>query len=183
MKIYTKTGDSGDTGLYGGERRSKSDFRVTAFGEIDELQAALGVAGAHSTLADLGSFIEQVQNDCFVISAMLARTETNPSRNDPVLAETRVVWLEKQVDAWDAALQPLTSFILQGGSVPAAQLYLARAVCRRAERAVVAMHKQEPVDGTVLRYLNRLSDALFTAGRFANYQAGITEAEWHPHAN
>jgi cob(I)alamin adenosyltransferase len=180
MKIYTKTGDGGETSLYGGERRSKADLRVEAYGVVDELQAALGVISAFAELSsDILVFVQAVQRDCFVLSAMLARTETKVERKDPLLKKDRVGWLEAQIDAWEATLPTLRAFILPGGSLIGSHAHLARAICRRAERAVIALNQAEAVDMLIPRYLNRLSDALFVMARAINHRSGIPEEEWH----
>jgi cob(I)alamin adenosyltransferase len=179
MKIYTRTGDKGDTGLYGGERRPKHDIRITAYGEVDELQAQLGLAVAELPAGNaLAALLEEIQMDCFVISAELARTETKPERKDPVLAKERTAWLEQQIDELDRTLQPLRAFIVPGGGRVGASLHVTRAVARRAERAVVLVAAQEEVSPAVLTYLNRLSDFLFTAARYQNQADGHTEKEW-----
>lgn len=181
MKIYTKTGDRGETGLFGGKRLSKSDLRVQAYGEVDELQAVLGLARAQSLAKKgLSKALGSLQSDCFILSAELARAETKTTRKDPVLTEGEVESLEKQIDHLETKLPVLKNFVLQGGSELAARLYLARAVCRRAERAVVGLAKKEPVSPVILRYLNRLSDLLFVYARFANQEDGVTEEEWRP---
>lgn len=181
MKIYTKTGDAGDTGLYGGERRSKADLRVAACGELDELQAMLGlvkvVAAGRNGLVSL---LTAIQTDCFIISSEVARTETKEGRKDPVLAADRIDWAESRIDHLDAKLPALKNFILQGGSELGARLYVTRAVCRRAERALVALAKKEPIEARLLAYINRLSDLLFVCARFANQEDGIPEEAWVP---
>lgn len=180
MKIYTKTGDAGTTGLYGGERRSKADLRIAAYGEVDELQAALGLVRAALKPADqVTEVLKQVQIDLFTLSAMLARTETKPSRKDPVLSIERVTWLETVIDGWEEQVPALKTFILPGGTPVGAHLHLARAICRRAERGVVLLAAHEPVTEDVLTYLNRLSDALFVAARFVNHKHGAPEEPWH----
>jgi len=183
MKIYTKTGDGGSTGLYGGERRSKANVRIESYGEVDELQAVLGLAQAKlqdDLFTDISADLTRVQNACFVICTELARTETLAKRGDPVLSPDETGFLEKSIDRYSKVLPELRAFILQGGSELGATLHLARAVCRRAERAVVALAVEEEVDEEVIRYLNRLSDLLFTLARTANYRLEKREIEWHP---
>lgn len=182
MKIYTKTGDFGETGLYGGERRSKADLRVVAYGDVDELQAVLGVARSQLSgrFPDIDTLLAHVQRDCFTLSAELARTTTKESRHDPVLSETVVAYLESEIDKADQELQPLTAFILQGGHVAAAHIFHARAVCRRAERAIVHLSQTETVSKTVITYVNRLSDLLFTLARLVNARIGYQEETWKP---
>lgn len=179
MKIYTKTGDSGETSLYGGERRQKSDLRIVAYGEVDELQAALGiVVSLLAVESSLTEVLRAVQSDCFTLSTELARTETKASRKDPVLAEARVAWLEAHIDTWQQTLPELQNFILPGGSPAGAHLHLARTICRRAERGVVALAHQETLRPLLAQYLNRLSDALFVMARVANQDAGVAEQIW-----
>lgn len=181
MKIYTKTGDAGDTGLYGGKRRSKADLRVQAYGEVDELQAALGLVRAVGVgKQGLQDALRAIQEDCFVLSCELARTELKPTRKDPVLSNTRVDWLEVNIDKVESNLPELKHFILQGGGELGSRLFLARAICRRAERAVVQLSGVEKISPVVLVYLNRLSDLLFVFARFANQEEGITEEAWLP---
>jgi len=179
MKIYTKTGDKGETGLFGGARVSKASQRVAAYGDVDELNSVLGVVSAHTsdeaTLQQLG----QIQGDLFVVGAELAK---NPNKEVdlgmPLLAEPDVERLERLIDALDASLEPLKTFILPGGIASAAFLHLARTTCRRAERAVVELAKSEPVRDELVRYLNRLSDLLFTLARAANARAGKPDVPW-----
>jgi cob(I)alamin adenosyltransferase len=178
MKIYTRTGDGGDTGLYGGERRSKSDPRIESYGELDELQAALGLARSETNHKLLQEHLLAIQMDCFVICSELARTETRPERNDPVLEMASCRWLEEQIDRLDEQLPALRAFIVPGGSRAGATLHLARAVCRRAERAIVRLADLEPVSEVVRVYLNRLSDYLFTAARTQNQADHCLETEW-----
>ncbi|HSI20832.1 MAG TPA: cob(I)yrinic acid a,c-diamide adenosyltransferase [Verrucomicrobiae bacterium] len=180
MKIYTKTGDGGDTGLYGGERRPKDDPRIVAYGDVDELQAVLGLARAYANKRpDISDVLYAIQQDCFVICAELARTETKKARKDPVLGLERVVWLEESIDAFDATLPVLTAFIVQGGALLGAHLHVARTVGRRAERSVIGLAHTENVSQVVRTYLNRLSDLLFVLARTANHQDGSPEEELH----
>lgn len=183
MKLYTKTGDAGQTSLYGGERRSKADRRIAAYGDVDELQALLGVVVANlpvePVLRGLCDELQQAQADCFVLCCELARTTTKPERHDPVLKQERVAWLEGIIDQYDAQVPPLRNFIMQGGSQAGAYAHLARAVCRRAERAVVELDSVEEVSSVCKEYLNRLSDALFVMARMINHTQNIQEVEWH----
>jgi cob(I)alamin adenosyltransferase len=187
MKIYTKTGDRGETGLFGGGRVPKDHVRVAAYGEVDELNSVIGVAIAQlgaAVQAELGPRLREVQADLFVIGANLA----TPAAEDggranphvPVLAPARVSALEEWIDAADADLEPLRNFILPGGTAAAAALHLARTVCRRAERRVVALAREARVDSDHLIYLNRLSDLLFTLARLANHRAGLPDVPWVP---
>jgi cob(I)alamin adenosyltransferase len=178
MKIYTKTGDDGSTGLIGGGRVRKSDPRIECYGTIDELNAALGLA-AVSADGELVQRLRQVQNDLFVIGSHLATPEPSPHRAAlPALEETMAARLEMQIDEAEARLQPLRNFILPGGAEAAARLHVARTVCRRAERLLVAFAMDRPVPAIILTYLNRLSDWLFVQARGANQDAGIADIPW-----
>ncbi len=188
MKIYTKTGDTGETGLFDGTRVLKSAARVEAYGDVDELNAWLGLARARSTsesadaLGAIDLILDQIQRDLFAVGSKLADPKHKiASRVQKVtLDDAAVGRLEKWIDDWEATLPPLRRFILAGGSRPGAMLHVARTVCRRAERRVVslAQHDPEAVDSQTLIYLNRLSDLLFVLARAANQQAGVPEAEW-----
>jgi cob(I)alamin adenosyltransferase len=179
MKIYTKTGDRGDTALFGGARVSKASQRVAAYGDVDELNSVLGVVVAHSADDAMRADLRQIQSDLFVLGAELAK---NPDKQVdlgmPLIAEADVIRLEGQIDVQDPILAPLKTFILPGGSVPAAFLHVARTTCRRAERAVVELAKTEPVREELIRYLNRLSDLLFTLARASNARAGVPDVPW-----
>jgi cob(I)alamin adenosyltransferase len=183
MKIYTKTGDAGDTGLFGGPRVRKDDARVEAYGAVDELNAQLGVARAlgGAAHADLDGVLASAQDRLFTIGAELA---TPPgARAHAVVPPIEASWtaeLEAAIDRWEEELAPLHAFILPFGPPPAAQLHVARAVCRRAERRVVSLHHLAPVHPEVLPFLNRLSDLLFVAARLAGHRAGAPEHTWDP---
>ena len=181
MKIYTRTGDGGSTSLYGGERRSKADIRIQSYGEVDELQAVIGLARAQLTedLVDLNDALEPIQETLFVLCAELARTETVVKRGDPVVVTADITQLEEMIDGYEKELPALRAFILQGGSECGATFHLARAVCRRAERAVVSLAAAEEVNELVIKYLNRLSDLLFVMARLVNKRQGKNEVEWH----
>lgn len=182
-RIYTRTGDAGDTGLFGGGRTRKSDSRVAAYGEVDELNAVLGSAALRVTDGWIRWRLQLVQADLFTIGAHLA---TPPARDDrrlpqlPPLPEERVAEMERWMDEASAALPELRSFILPGGSEGGVALHVARTVCRRAERAVVALADDGAVSPVILVYLNRLSDLLFVAARRENALAGTTERPWSP---
>ena len=182
MKIYTKTGDAGETSLYGGERRSKHDLRIAAYGDVDELQAVLGVAILalnQNGMEDVSTDLQKVQFDGFILCSELARTETKVERKDPTITEEHIAWLEERIDHYEEMLPPLRAFIMQGGALPGANLHVARAVCRRAERSVIALTKTESLSALCYKYLNRLSDLLFVLARVANQQMGQPEVEWH----
>lgn len=180
MKIYTKTGDDGATGLFGGDRVPKTDARVRAYGEVDELNAVLGLARSALPAGDgMADVLQSIQSELFDVGAELATTPSRAAKGDvPLIAEADVQRLERTIDAYEERLAPLASFILPGGSAAAAQLHVARTVCRRAERAVVALGGEGPVRGEVLRYLNRLSDLLFVLAREANRAAGVDDVPW-----
>jgi cob(I)alamin adenosyltransferase len=178
VKIYTKTGDEGETGLFDNTRVSKADARVDAYGEVDELNAWLGVARASGLDPDLEEALLGIQRDLMAVGARLAdpRARIAARVEKVALDETAVARLERTIDALDAALPPLTAFVLPSGTPAAAGLHVARAVCRRAERRVVAL--AGPVDPLVIVYLNRLSDLLFTMARAVNHRAGAVETPW-----
>jgi len=178
MKIYTKTGDSGTTSLFSGGRVPKTHLRVEAYGTVDELNSILGVARAQKPHAQTDAWLAQVQRQLFHLGADLA-TPLNAQSDWVVRMDMGTVqWLETTIDEMTAQLPELKHFILPGGSLAAAQIHVARTVCRRAERIVVALQEQEAIGEQVLNYLNRLSDFLFTLARWENMQAGIPEDEW-----
>ena len=175
MKIYTRTGDRGQTSLFGGARVAKNDGRMEAYGTIDELSSHLGVARTTLLPADVDAILHQVQVDLFEVGAHLASPGTS---RFPGVEPARIDELEQAIDAMERELAPLTSFILPGGSSTAAHLHVARTVCRRAERLVVALQDQSPATVSTIAYLNRLSDYLFVAARFANQRAGVEDVPW-----
>jgi cob(I)alamin adenosyltransferase len=191
MKIYTKTGDRGETGLFGGGRVPKDDVRVSAYGDVDELNSVLGAAIVQLESAGLDEVVtglREVQADLFTVGAILATPaprdggRAQAAAHVPELPAGRVEALERWIDASEAELEPLRSFVLPGGSPAAAALHLARTVCRRAERQVVTLAHHASVDDELLRYLNRLSDLLFTLARLANHRAGVPDVPWVPNA-
>jgi cob(I)alamin adenosyltransferase len=179
VKIYTKTGDTGQTSLFDKSRVSKADPRVDAYGEVDELNACLGAARAARLDADLTAVLEQIQGELFAVGARLADPSSRiAARVEKVtVGNAEVEQLEAMIDRLEAQLPPLRRFILPGGSTAGALLHLARTVCRRAERRVVGLGA-EAVDPVIVTYLNRLSDLLFVMARVANHRAGTTEVEW-----
>jgi cob(I)alamin adenosyltransferase len=179
MKIYTRSGDDGTTGLFGGRRVPKSDPRIECYGTVDELNAALGLAAAGAP-PEVAEKLARVQNELFVIGSHLATPgdDTRQAARVPDLEESAIARLESQIDAADAELSPLRNFILPGGAEAAARLHLARTVCRRAERLLVAFAAVEPVEPVILRYLNRLSDWLFVYARWCNFKAGVADVPW-----
>lgn len=181
MKIYTKTGDAGDTGLFGGERVKKSDARVDAYGSVDETNALLGVARAVGLSAVLDAILERLQTELFVLGAELATPPAHRQRlRLPLIDESHVAALEADIDRLDAELAPLTSFIVPGGSAAASALHHARTVCRRAERGVVSIAASAQLRDEIVVYLNRTSDLLFVMARHANHTAGVADVAWAP---
>lgn len=179
FRIYTRTGDKGDTGLFGGGRTGKDDPRVEAYGEVDELNACLGVAAATVDDPQLVAWIRRVQDELFVLGSELATPDPEAVKKQIVpVDDAQIAFLESVIDTLDEELPPLRSFILPGGHPGAAHLHLARTVCRRAERRVIAFSREAAVRPEVVRYLNRLSDLLFVLARAANHRAGIEEPVW-----
>ena len=185
-KIYTRTGDDGSTGLVDGSRLSKDDLRVRAYGDVDETNAVIGLVRVHLENRTLDDRLSRIQNDLFDLGGDLATPLPKEGEADSEYAlrmvESQTQRLEQELDALNADLEPLNSFILPGGNPPAAYLHQARTVCRRAERICVALSKEEAVNPHALTYLNRLSDFLFVAGRWANDQ-GKADVKWVPGAN
>ncbi len=181
MKIYTRTGDEGETGLFGGGRVSKAHLRVEAYGAVDELNAALALAVVALEDEEIRVHLVLVQQDLFALGASLATPGAESGASRPVIPPIpgeRVGAMEDWIDAATEETPPLRSFILPGGTAGAAALHLARTVCRRAERAVVRLGQEDPVDPGVLRYLNSLSDLLFCLARLANHRAGLHDVLW-----
>lgn len=184
-RIYTRTGDDGTTSLGNNERRKKYDLRVDAYGTLDEVNAVIGLVRLHT--ADdpaLDPALARIQNDLFDVEADLCLSEKGPGGARLTVTDTQVAWLEQEIDRLNIDLAPLRSFILPGGTATAAYMHLARTVCRRAERIMVELADQpgEHVSAPSLKYVNRLSDFLFVAGRFAN-QKGATDVLWVPGQN
>lgn len=181
MKIYTKTGDGGETGLFGGGRVPKNHLRVEAYGAVDELNAAIGFARAIEPTAFADALLQSVQRDLFAIGGQLASPD--PGKVAKALARAalesgRVAALEAAIDSAEASLPPLDAFVIPGGAPKAAALHLARTVCRRAERGVVTLGREAPLPAAVLPYLNRLSDLLFVLARSANAAGGRPDVTW-----
>ena len=183
MKIYTRSGDEGQTGLWGGERVSKADPRVWAYGNVDELNASLGMARVHGQDSDLLPLLTLFQSQLFTLGAELA---SPPERREKLgielLSQADIHALEAEIDRYDAELAPLTHFILPGGSLLATWLHASRTICRRVEREIVALHEARPghIRPEVLQYLNRLGDLLFVLARWANLRAGVPDLPWIP---
>jgi cob(I)alamin adenosyltransferase len=182
QRIYTRTGDSGDTGLFGGGRVAKSHPRVEAYGAVDELNAVLGWIGTVATEPRIRSELPALQADLFAIGAHLATAVPagRPQPKLPPLPEARIEELEQWIDAADSALPELHAFIMPGGSAGGSALHVARTVCRRAERRVVELAQDAAVAAAIVIYLNRLSDLLFVLARLENHRAGAAEQPWTP---
>ncbi len=181
MKIYTKTGDEGLTGLFGGGRVSKDDPRVEAYGDVDELNATLGLARAVELMPRVDEVLVPIQRDLFSLGALLATPDREKMHDHLAKAQIddgRIRELEHAIDACDKELEPLRAFIVPGGTPKAAALHVARTVCRRAERRVIHLQKEVEIPQIVVVYLNRLSDLLFTLARVANTRAGAGEVTW-----
>jgi cob(I)alamin adenosyltransferase len=188
VKIYTKTGDGGETGLWGGLRVGKDAARVHAYGTVDECNAAIGVARAalgavpaprqaREPLGDIDELLAHIQNQLFVVGADLATPGAVASI--PRVGPGEITFLEQAIDALEGELEPLRQFILPGGTLAAAHLHLARTICRRAERALVTLAREESLGQHIGAYLNRLSDCLFVLARAANARAGVPDVPWN----
>ena len=181
MKIYTRTGDAGETALFGGGRVSKDHHRVAAYGMIDELNATVGVAVGQVADAGIARQLRMVQHDLFALGAILAtlpREDGTPHPHLPEMPSARVDEMEVWMDEAETELPPLRQFVLPGGTSGSAALHLARTVCRRAERAVVHLGTLEPIEDDLVPYLNRLSDLLFTLARLDNRRADVPDVIW-----
>ncbi len=181
MKIYTKTGDGGDTGLFGGGRVPKDDPRVEAYGDVDELNAVLGMARAVELMPRIDEVLVPVQRDLFAIGALLATPDRDKMAQHLQKAridERRIAELEQSIDDAESELEPLRAFVLPGGTPKAAALHVARTVCRRAERHIVRLQHDVELPQLVVIYMNRLSDLLFSLARLANKRAGAGEVTW-----
>ena len=181
MKIYTRTGDLGDTGLFGGGRVRKSHPRVADYGDIDELNSAIGVVRASTPVELFDDLLASIQRDLFSLGGHLATPDPDKVRKALEKADLdagRIEEFERAIDQADRELAPLKAFVLPAGTAKAASLHLARTICRRAERSVVALASESPVPELFLVYLNRLSDLLFTLARLANHRAGTGDVTW-----
>ncbi len=182
MKIYTKTGDQGETSLYGGQRVGKDHLRIQTFGSVDELNAVLGVARAQLAMAatdysEFDQLLGSVQNHLFDLGAELATPESQ-AKGTQLLGSPASEMLERSIDRWESELPPLKQFVLPGGTAAAAQLHVARCVCRRSERLLVTLTRETAVRPELLVYLNRLGDLLFVLARAANHLAGHPDVPW-----
>jgi cob(I)alamin adenosyltransferase len=180
-RIYTKTGDAGTTGLGGGQRVPKDSRRVETYGTVDELNSQIGVALAVGLCDRLAAELPRIQNELFDLGSDLATPATSQVRHPvPTIEARHIERLEALIDELNEVVGPLANFLLPGGSPGAAQLHVARTVCRRAERQAAALARDEPIGSTVLPYLNRLSDALFVMARYENRERGVPEPLWRP---
>jgi cob(I)alamin adenosyltransferase len=177
MKIYTKTGDAGETGLFAGGRVAKDNLRVETYGAVDELNAVIGLARTVAE-GELAAALARISSELFSLGADLATPLDAATAWIVRVDDTLTARLETEIDRFETELPPLTNFILPGGAPVAAQLHLARTVCRRAERRAVQLARAEPLNDAALRYLNRLSDWLFVAARLANHRAGRPDEPW-----
>ena len=179
--IYTRRGDDGSTGLFGGPRVRKDDLRVAAYGDVDELNSALGVAREELPDDDLRSFLDALQSELFTLGAELATPDASSApKAVPRITDAHVLRLEQEIDRLTGELPEMKSFILPGGSRAGAALHLCRTICRRGERKVVSLAESSPVSAQALAYLNRLSDLLFVMARAANLRAAGREIPWKP---
>ncbi len=180
MKIYTKTGDKGDTSLFGGQRVPKDAQRIEAYGTVDELNSLLGVIRADNRNQQIDEILNRIQNELFELGADLATPRSTTTKNIKRIEAKHSDHLEKSIDQLDDHLKPLKTFILPGGLPVAAKLHLARTICRRAERTVVRLTRNEDIGEGITMYLNRLSDLLFVMARYANHVANVPETKWKP---
>ena len=182
LKIYTRTGDTGDTGLFGGGRVRKNGIRVEAYGTVDELNSVLGVVRTFDLPEPVPEWLGRVQNDLFYLGADLATPLETKAEWVVRIGADAVQALEQAIDQMEAQLPPLKSFILPGGTPAAAHLHVARTVCRRAERITVELNDQQAINPSAMVYLNRLGDFLFVLARWVNFMAGVSEVLWAVHA-
>jgi cob(I)alamin adenosyltransferase len=180
MKIYTKTGDKGTTALFGGKRVSKADLRIDTYGTIDELNSWIGMVRDLEVNQKRKDVLVEIQDRLFTIGSILATEPGNTKVKIPSLAETDILFLEKEIDAMDAALPPMRFFVLPGGHTAISHCHIARTVCRRSERLIIALHAQETVPDEVIKYINRLSDYLFVLSRMVAHELRAEETPWKP---
>ena len=178
MKIYTKTGDGGETSLFGGQRVSKDNLRIESYGTVDELNSIIGVAISFLKEGEFKTLLQQLQNDLFNLGADLATPQEKTSGNIIRIQSKDSLKLERIIDEWEEKNVPLKTFILPGGTSVSSFLHFARCVCRRAERQVVKLSREVEIGNEVVIYLNRLSDLLFVLARYANVESGTPDVEW-----
>jgi cob(I)alamin adenosyltransferase len=183
-RIYTKRGDAGETSLVGGQRVAKDALRIEAYGTVDELNAFVGMAavscGEDSRLAALATILRRVQHELFNLGSILATLPADVHPQQPRVTSLETAQLEREIDAMNADLAPLRSFVLPGGTRLNAELHVTRTICRRAERLLVALAREESIPPEIIPYLNRLSDAMFVWSRWVNHALGVPEALWQP---
>lgn len=182
FKIYTKTGDKGETGLFGGKRLPKHHIRIESYGSVDELNAHIGMLRDLASSEHQKTVLKEIQDRLFTIGANLA-SDPDKQMATPDIQESDIELLEKEMDKMEERLPPLKNFILPGGHPTVSYCHIARTVCRRAERMVVALHYNEPIEAIIIRYLNRLSDYLFVLGRQLSMDLNAEEIPWHPRKN
>jgi cob(I)alamin adenosyltransferase len=190
-RVYTRRGDSGDTSLVGGQRRAKDDLRIEAYGTVDELNSFVGLARESAIelaprapgLTALAAILRRVQHELFNLGSVLATLPEDLHPKQARVTEAETAQLEREIDRMNESLEPLRSFVLPGGSRLNAELHVCRTVCRRAERLCVTLAAREPVDGEIVKYLNRLSDTLFVWSRWASRELGAPENLWDPNAS
>jgi cob(I)alamin adenosyltransferase len=180
MKIYTKTGDKGTTALFGGKRVSKAELRIETYGTVDELNSWMGVLRDQDVNSNRPEELIEIQDRLFTIGSILATEPGNTKVKIPALAETDIAFLEKKIDAMDDVLEPMKVFVLPGGHPSVSFGHVARTVCRRAERLVIALDAEEKIEPLVIQYLNRLSDYLFVLCRMMTKELGAKETPWKP---
>jgi cob(I)alamin adenosyltransferase len=180
MRIYTKTGDRGDTSLFGGQRVPKDTLRIEAYGTVDELNTVLGIVRSDNADPEINSILEEIQKQLFELGADLATPRATEKKVIKRIDQRNVKGLEKVIDALDPQLKPLRSFVLPGGSPVSARVHFARTVCRRAERIIVRLSRNEDIGDIITVYMNRLSDLLFVLARYMNQKAGFMETKWKP---
>ncbi len=181
-RIYTKTGDRGETHLAGGQRVAKDSLRITCYGTVDELNAFVGMAGvsAAEAVPELAAILRRVQHELFNLGSILATKPADVHPKQACITTAEIEQLEKEIDRMNAGLPPLRSFVLPGGSRLNTELHACRTICRRAERAAVSLAREEEIPPEAVQYLNRLSDAFFVWSRWANHVLGIPEVLWEP---
>ena len=180
MKIYTKTGDKGTTALFGGKRVSKADLRIDTYGTIDELNSWIGMVRDLEVNQKRKDVLVEIQDRLFTVGSILATEPGNTKVKIPSLAEADILFLEKEIDAMDAALPPMRFFVLPGGHIAISHCHVARTVCRRSERLIIALHAQETVPDEVIKYINRLSDYLFVLSSMVAQELRAEETPWKP---
>lgn len=179
-KVYTKTGDKGDTSLGGGQRVPKDSLRIEAYGTVDELNSYIGVALSSGLNSEIEKELKIIQNELFHLGSDLCFTEEDKIKfSIPLIQEIHVTKLEKIMDKYSEELSPLENFILPGGTVGASHLHVARTICRRAERETITLSKNEGIGEFVIKYLNRLSDTLFVMARYENFKKNYTDIYWN----